>query len=303
MTRFISLETFVLERTSTSYQRRFQRVLDHIGQNLDGELNLRALSQVAAFSEFHFHRQFSAWFGISASRFVKLKRLNLAAHQLAYRDSRIIDISLNCGYENPEAFSRVFKGFFSQTPSDFRKAPNWASWLVLINTLSEQRIIGVEHNYNNDDVEIVTFPETRIAVLAHMGDPKRIPETVRKFITWRKEHGLPPSKSATFNILHNDPSEVPASEYRFDICAEIKAAVMKNELGVYEDIIPSGLCAKLRHMGSSDHLHEAITYIYREWLPDSSSEPRDFPLFVQRVRSFPDCSEQDAITDVFLPIC
>jgi len=37
-----------------------QRALDHIDQHLDGDLDLEAVSSVAAFSKFHFHRQFKA---------------------------------------------------------------------------------------------------------------------------------------------------------------------------------------------------------------------------------------------------
>lgn len=48
-----------------NYQDRMRRVLDHIDRHLDGDLDLDGLSAVAAFSKFHFHRQFSATFGLS----------------------------------------------------------------------------------------------------------------------------------------------------------------------------------------------------------------------------------------------
>ena len=156
--------------------------------------------------------------------------------------------------------------------------------------------------YSNDDIELVDFPETRIAVFQHKGDPKGIPNSVRKFISWRKENGLPPSRSATFNILHTNPNEVALSEHRFDICAEIKSAVKANAEGIVEETIPSGMCAKLRYVGSYDHLEEAVSYLYGVWLPQSTMEPRDFPLFLQRVKFFPECSEHEAITDIFLPL-
>ncbi|WP_139276451.1 AraC family transcriptional regulator, partial [Pararhizobium antarcticum] len=42
-----------------------QRVLDHIDRHLDDDLDLEAVSNVAAFSKYHFHRQFTANFGLS----------------------------------------------------------------------------------------------------------------------------------------------------------------------------------------------------------------------------------------------
>ena len=61
------------------YHARMQRVLDHIEQHLDDDLDLDVLSRVAAFSKFHFHRQFSALFGISPHRYVQLARMKGSA--------------------------------------------------------------------------------------------------------------------------------------------------------------------------------------------------------------------------------
>ena len=61
------------------YHARMQRVLDHIDRHLDGDLDLNAVSGVAAFSKFHFHRQFKATFGVSLHRYVQLARLRRAS--------------------------------------------------------------------------------------------------------------------------------------------------------------------------------------------------------------------------------
>lgn len=286
-----------------NYQARFQRVLDYIDMHLDDQLTSDVLSGVAAFSKFHFHRQFSSLFGIAVSKYVQLKRLKRAGHQLAYRDMSITDIAYSCGYESPEAFSRAYKTYFAQTPTDFRNSPNWERWLTTYEPLAKVRIPDMAKAYSNEDIELVDFPETRIAVLQHKGHPKGIPNSVRKFISWRKENGLPPSRSATFNILHDNPNEVAPSEYRFDICAEIESSVKENDDGIVEKVIPASLCAKLRYVGSYDHLEEAVSYIYGTWLPQSSMEPRNLPLFLQRVTFFPECPEHEAITDIFLPLC
>ena len=44
------------------------------------------------------------------------------------------------------------------------------------------------------DVQIVDFPETKVAVLEHRGSPALEPESVRKLITWRLENRLPPDR-------------------------------------------------------------------------------------------------------------
>ncbi|WHO40906.1 AraC family transcriptional regulator [Sphingobium sp. AP49] len=106
------------------YQDRMQRVLDHIDRHLDDHLDLDAISSVAAFSKYHFHRQFSAIFGLSVHRYVQLARMKRAAYRLAYRHGQMITaIALDAGYDAPDAFARAFRRNFGQSPSSFRSSP------------------------------------------------------------------------------------------------------------------------------------------------------------------------------------
>ena len=58
--------------SKSSYQTCMLRVLQCIDAHLDEDLTLDRLSEVAAFSKFHFHRQFSEYFGVAAFRYVQL---------------------------------------------------------------------------------------------------------------------------------------------------------------------------------------------------------------------------------------
>lgn len=69
-----------------NYHARMQRVLEHIHEHLDGDLDLETLSRVAAFSKFDFHRQFTATFGVSVNRYVQLARLRAASNRLVLID-------------------------------------------------------------------------------------------------------------------------------------------------------------------------------------------------------------------------
>jgi AraC-like DNA-binding protein len=71
-----------------NYHARMQRVLAYIDRHLDDDLDLETASGVAAFSKFHFHRQFTATFGLSVHRYVQLARMKRASHQLAYMDAQ-----------------------------------------------------------------------------------------------------------------------------------------------------------------------------------------------------------------------
>lgn len=285
------------------YGARFRKVLAYIDAHLDDDLSVDRLSGVAAFSKYHFHRQFSQLFQIGVYRYVQLLRLKRASYQLAFRDhGRITDIALSCGYDSQEAFARAFKKTFGQTPSAFREQPQWDPWHAAYEHLNELRSRHPTPDRRAGDVKIVAFEETRVAALEHRGDPRLLGSSLRRFIAWRKQHKLPPRVSATFNLLYDDPAETPPARYRFDICAATNRGVTDNPFGVVEKTIPGSRCAVLRHVGSDDALGEALSYLYATWLPSSGEEPRDFPLYLQRVHLFPDVPEHEAVTDIFLPL-
>jgi AraC family transcriptional regulator len=291
------------ESAANTYFSRFHQVLEYIDSHLDKDLTIDRLSNVAAFSKYHFHRQFSELFGISVYKYVQLTRLKRASYQLAFRDwISILDISLASGYENHESFSRAFKKCIGQTPSDFRTNPQWKPWHLIYQPLQDLRSKHMKPDNQLDQVKVILFKETKVAVLEHRGDPNLIGDSVRKFITWRKQNHLPPQVSETFNILYDNPSETSPENFRLDICAATTRDITDNSFGIVEKTIPGGRCAVLRYIGDDAHLGESITYLYANWLPLSGEEPRDFPLFLQRVKFFPDVPEHEAIIDVFLPL-
>jgi AraC family transcriptional regulator len=151
-------------------------------------------------------------------------------------------------------------------------------------------------------VRIVDVPAVPVAVLEHRGDPRLIGDTIRRFIAWRRQVGLPPRISRTFNLLHADPDSTPPEDYRLDLCAATDGAIAPNEHGVVAGTIPGGRCAVLRQVGASDDLRRSVHFLYAEWLPQSGEDLRDFPVFVERISFFPDVPEHEAITDVFLPL-
>ena len=288
---------------TTAYHARFQRVLRYIEEHPGEDLSLELLSAIAAFSKFHFHRQFTALFDIGVHHYVQLVRSKRASYRLAFRDDQsILEIALDSGYEGPEAFSRAFKQRVGQTPSDFRKQPQWAPWHAAHRPLARTRITHMAADYSDEQVRFVDFPETRIAVLEHRGDPALIGGSIRRFIAWRKQMGLPPRLSATFNILHGDPATAAPAEFRLDLCAATEREVAPNDAGIVARTIPGGRCAVLRHTGTDDGLGAALRYLYADWLPRSGEEPRDFPAYLQRVTFFPDVPEAEAVTDIFLPL-
>jgi AraC family transcriptional regulator len=280
-----------------------QRVLAHIDRNLDGDLGLEALSAIAAFSCCHFHRQFSAVFGLSLHRYVQLARMKRASWRLAYRGTvSVTEIALDAGYEAPDSFARAFRQRIGQAPSAFREVPDWLAWAAAMAPLAEARSQIMTQDFSIDDIVVREEADTPIVFMTHRGDPERLGETIRRFIAWRKESGVRAATHATYTIFHTDPDSVPPEDYRIDLAAASNRTITQADAGMEAGLVPGGRCAVLRITGNSDNLRPAAEFLYRSWLPASGEEPRDFPLYAQRVKFFPDVPECDAITDLYLPL-
>jgi AraC family transcriptional regulator len=151
------------------------------------------------------------------------------------------------------------------------------------------------------NVQIVDFPETKVAVLEHRGAPQLEYETVRKLIEWRLANRLRPDRHRSYGIHYNDPRTTPPADYRVDLCISVESDVPSNPQGVVNKSIPGGRCAVARHLGSRQNV-SAASWLYEAWFPGSGETLRDFPLFFHYVNVGPQMKECEMITDVYLPL-
>lgn len=282
---------------NNKYRGRLGKACDYISENLDEDLLLDDLSQVVNISKYHFNRLFSTQLGVSVYSYIQLQRFKRASYQLVFNtDLKVIDIALDARFDSPEAFSRAFKKVFKVTPTEFRNNPNWENWhdKYKFTTLTGEKKM---------DVKIIEFNKMDIAVLEHCGSPTLLNNSIAKFIDWRKTTGQSPIKSSrTFGVVYSDPNNTHPEQFRFDACGEVVTNVLENKYGVIQKVIPKGNCAVIRHIGSHDTMEEKVYYLYKNWLPESNQEIRDFPLFFEYLNFFPEVAENDLITDIYLPI-
>ncbi len=282
-------------RAREAYASRIEKVIRHIEENLNDSLTLSDLCRIAGFSEFHFHRQFSAYTGITIGRFVRLLRLKRASIQLAFNPSlSVTDIAYEAGFSNLESFSRAFRRACGQSPSVFRASPVWQEW-------QKSSLVNRTEYKVTTEVEMVEFPTTRVACVEYQGPPEQEYSAVMKLIAWRRDHRLGPDQSKSYGLHYSDPESIPTEEYRFDACVAFNDEVQPNAHDVITKTIPGGRCARIRHLGSRDRI-EGLAYLYREWLPDSREEPRDCPIIFHYVNVGPDVKDADMITDIYLPL-
>ena len=97
-----------------------RRVVEHILANLDAELSVPALADMAGFSRAYFTRIFTASEGVPPAEFVLRERLRRAARLLASHTLPVKEVSALCGFADPNYFAKAFRRLFGTSPTAFR---------------------------------------------------------------------------------------------------------------------------------------------------------------------------------------
>jgi AraC family transcriptional regulator len=100
--------------------RRLKRVMDFISQNLDADLTVTQLAQVACMSAAHFARSFRLATGLPPHEFVSHQRLECAKMRLLKGDVQIGEIAFAAGFSSQANFTRAFRKAVGMTPAQFR---------------------------------------------------------------------------------------------------------------------------------------------------------------------------------------
>jgi AraC family transcriptional regulator len=151
-------------------------------------------------------------------------------------------------------------------------------------------------------IQIVMFPETKVAAIEHHGSPSSEHDTARKLIAWKLEQKLlDPAKYRSYGVHYTNPRTTRPSDHRVDFCLSIDRDVEPNAFGIVNKIIPRTRCALARDIGSR-YNNKAAAFLYEEWLPRSGETAGVFPIFFHYVNVGPNIREEDMITDVYLPL-
>ncbi len=96
--------------------RQLQRALEYIETHLTEEISYEDVAAHIYMSSYNFHRTFSLMAGMTATEYIRNRRLSLAAHELQTGEISVLEAALKFGYDTPESFSKAFSRFHGVTP-------------------------------------------------------------------------------------------------------------------------------------------------------------------------------------------
>ncbi|HIV81267.1 MAG TPA: AraC family transcriptional regulator [Candidatus Salinicoccus merdavium] len=257
----------------------FNRALDYIEDNLDGQIDLKEVAKRAYSSEYHFKRLFSLLAGITISDYIRRRRLTLAAAEIKNSDIKVIDAAVKYGYQSPDAFSRAFQGFHGVLPSAARDCEKS---LKTYPKMSFQLTIrgGVEMKYRI--VEKEPFKIVGVKYEVEMKDEVLSPSyghMMENISDDTMNDLVSRSSDLSYGIVHAsaDRSENSAGNATFTA----SNATFNQYIGVFSDDDPEEHSTLeigpykwvvFEVEGDWEHIEETWMRIYSEWLPSSAYE-------------------------------
>lgn len=116
--------------------------------------------------------------------------------------------------------------------------------LILLRPQKERRIAPM-------NVQIVIFPETKVAAIGHFGSPALERDKARKLIAWKIEQRLlDPLRYRSYGIHYTDPRTTNPSDHHVGFCLSVEKEVGPNSFGIVNKVIPRNRCALVRDVGS-----------------------------------------------------
>lgn len=114
-----------LRKSATEYgvlsRRSLTDVVEYIESNLNQNLSLQEIAEVANLSSFHFLRQFKRTFLVTPHYYVLHRRVERAKLLLQNEAISIQDVATMVGFVDPGHFSKAFKQRTGLSPSQYRR--------------------------------------------------------------------------------------------------------------------------------------------------------------------------------------
>ena len=308
--------------TDNLYLQRVNAVIDSIYSGLDGDLSLEALASVAGFSEYHFHRIFSAVVGETLNDFVARVRVERAAAlMLTSPQMSVLDAALSCGYQSASGFSRAFKRRFGFSPRRWDRSSPLALEAIKDSKIGQvpdafphYTVDRLQEVANSDgfSVRLIDIPAQRLAyirVADAYSDFQRILDAYATLKAWYQRCVGDPSCTTLYGMSMEDRHLTDIGKVYFDWCLALPEGWTGwsgwsgwPDQGISVRELPAFRAAAIHLYGDLPMEDRAWQYLWRYWLPRSRYQPAALPM-MEIYRQMPDALDWDCFDmDCAIPV-
>ena len=238
--------------TAEEHFKRIRKVLIYIDENINEELSLEKLAEIATYSPFHFHRIFRAVTSETLQEYITRKRLEKSAMMLALKkNTSLEEIYTQFGFKSNANFSKTFKKYYGISPTEFRKnSPEKFSKITQnVSKIGQKEVVFEQYLYNlnliesfmeeNAKIEVKEMPEIHLASVLSIG-VQNIENSYNKLINWAIPKNLFPRENVKMITVYHDSFKVTAPDkVRIHACMLLDEPI-KTDGEIFPETLPKG---------------------------------------------------------------
>ncbi|PKT74903.1 AraC family transcriptional regulator [Streptomyces populi] len=280
---------------------RLNQALEHIERHLGQDIEVEELARVAATSEYHLRRMFSALAGMPLSEYVRRRRLTLAGAEVLAGRETLLEIAVRYGYGSGEAFARAFRAMHGIGPGEARRTgAALSSQSRMAFRLTVEGSSSMRYRVVRKEEFSVVGLKARVP-LVHSGPNRAIIDFVRGIAPGTLERLEKLSDQEPHGIVSVcddlDPSRAEGTE--LDYYQGVITSVAAPE-GTTALAVPAGTWAVFTTSGPAPGaIQELWRDVFTEWFPSNPYRSRPGPEIL-RTRLSPDGATADA--ELWLPV-
>lgn len=110
----------IAEKSNVKMGSDMYRVLEYIDEHYRNDISQQQVADLVNMSTTGFSRYFTKCMGVGFAGYIMQKRIQFAIHLLKTSDKTVLEIALECGFNNTASFYKAFKKITNLNPGDYR---------------------------------------------------------------------------------------------------------------------------------------------------------------------------------------
>ncbi|MFI0240368.1 GyrI-like domain-containing protein [Streptomyces sp. NPDC016845] len=280
---------------------RLNQALEYIEHRLDQRIDAAELARIAATSEYHLRRMFSALAGMPLSEYIRRRRLTVAGAEVLAGRGSLLETGVRYGYGSGEAFARAFRAMHGVGPGEARRdGAALVSQPRLTFRLTVEGSSSMRYRVVDRPDFSVVGPMTRVP-LVHSGPNQAIIDFVRGIdprVLERLEKLSDQEPRGIVAVCDDlDPSRAEGTELDY-YQGVVTSAAAPEDTAVLA--VPAGTWAVFTTSGPAPQaIQELWRDVFTEWFPSNPYRSRPGPEILRTDMSA-DRSRADA--ELWLPV-
>ena len=270
-----------------------EELLEYIDSNISKGCQIEELAPRLFLSKYQFQRVFKSFMDEPICSYIKRRRLEISAKQIAYsKDEKIFDILMKLGFNSKSDFSKEFKKYFGIAPSEFRKENLKEYDNLLIKNVSKMEI----------KAEIVQLNKTKIIYVKEFGNySKASKKAWEKLERVLDKNGVSTESTEFYGIIHDDDTITESIDCRYDACV---SNINSNEqtAGILEKEILEGAYAKFIHKGAYNNIEKTYDDIFGNWFIKTEYKIDSTPIIEKYLNNPYEVEDFELLTEIYIPL-